>query len=147
MDVSVMLYQKDTVTSITEGCSSVVMSTTTEVEKLMMAMLLTDFIKSMRLTNLDAGCGLVEQGQTAKAFHIHDIGLMSTRQLGRTGFHLNWCMGQYRKACMFATSATRRCASIQIIFLLARITTTCTTWCRKNAPSLAVVKTKKGWQS
>jgi hypothetical protein len=107
MDVSVMLYQKDTVTSITEGCSSVVMSTTTEVEKLMMAMPLSDSTKSMRLTNQGAGCGLVAQGLTAKACRIQGTGQMISSQSVRTGFHLNWYMAKYRKACTFAINATR----------------------------------------
>jgi len=108
MDVSVILYQKDTVTSITEGFSSVVMSTTMEVEKSMMAMPLSDSTKSMKSTNQAVGCGLVEQGQTAKACHIPAIGLMTESQLGRIDFHFKLCMVQYHKACMFATSAICR---------------------------------------
>tara|TARA_R110000868_G_scaffold48833_5_gene158054 strand:- start:2229 stop:2561 length:333 start_codon:yes stop_codon:yes gene_type:complete len=107
MDVSVMLYQKDTVTSITEGCLSVVMSTTTEVEKSMMAMPLSDSTKSMKSTNQAAGCGLVEQGQTAKACHIHAIGLMTESQSVHIDFHLNLYVVRYRKACTSATNATR----------------------------------------
>lgn len=89
MDVSVMLYQKATVTSITEGCSSVATSMTTEVEKSMMAMPLSDSTKSMKLTNQAAGCGLVEQGQTAKECHIHAIGLMNKSQSVHIDFHLS----------------------------------------------------------
>jgi len=65
------------------------MLTTTAVEKWIMAMPLTDFIKSIRSTNLVAGFGLVGQGQTTKAWHIQGIGLMTESQLGRIDFHLS----------------------------------------------------------
>lgn len=80
---------------------------TTGVEKLMMEMLLSDSIKNIKLTNQGAGCGLVEQDQTARVFYIHDIGAMTKNQLALIDSRLNWCMALFQNQCMSATNAIR----------------------------------------
>jgi hypothetical protein len=96
---------------------------TLEAGKLKKETLLSDSTRSMRSASLAAGYGRQEQGLMEKVFYTQGTGQMMQSQSGHTGFRLNYYMGQYRNPCMSATSATRLCALIQIIFLLEHITT------------------------